>query len=170
VRILVGSIRDCYAVLGILHARWSPVPGRFKDFIAMPKFNMYQSLHTTVIGPGGKPVELQIRTWDMHRAAEFGVAAHWRYKQREVGGTRIPVSAITHANSQTREAKAGDGGQSALDGLTRRARFDSKMNESSQVLREKEGEIEALFFVFFQDLETFAQTTLASLSQTHDPT
>ncbi|MCG7425457.1 RelA/SpoT family protein [Kocuria rhizophila] len=117
-RVLVDSVRECYAALGVLHAKWRPLPGRFKDYIAMPKFNMYQSLHTTVIGPNGRPVEIQIRTHEMHRRAEYGVAAHWKYKDK-----------VNQANSATPKAKEGE-----LNWLSSLVSWQEEAKDSSDFL------------------------------------
>lgn len=108
IRILVKNVGDCYSVLGRIHARWNPVPGRFKDYIAMPKFTMYQSLHTTVIGPHGRPVEFQIRTEEMHRQAEYGIAAHWRYKAGKDAKTPDDLSWLRQLLDWQREAEDPD--------------------------------------------------------------
>ena len=116
IRVLVQSIRDCYAVLGAVHARWTPIPGRFKDYIATPKFNLSQSLHTTVIGPDGRAVEIQIRTVEMHQRAEYGVAAHWKYKQRQQGQSQASNDMAWLAHISDWQAETEDPGE-FLDAL-----------------------------------------------------
>jgi GTP pyrophosphokinase len=103
VRVLVKDVKDCYGVLGAIHAHWSPVPGRFKDYIAMPKFNLYQSLHTTVIGPDGRAIEIQIRTDEMHRRAEFGIAAHWKYKSGNRGANEPEMAWLKQLHEWQKE-------------------------------------------------------------------
>jgi GTP pyrophosphokinase len=119
VRILVGTVRECYAAMGVVHALWAPMPGRFKDYIAQPRYGVYQSLHTTVIGPQGKPLEVQIRTYEMHNTAEYGIAAHWRYK--ETRGTHTGAGASVDEMAWMRQLldwqrEAGDPGE-FLDSL-----------------------------------------------------
>src|SRR4051794_21651353 len=101
IRVIVESVKDCYAALGCIHGAWRPVVGRFKDYIAMPKFNLYQSLHTTVIGPGGKPLEVQIRTGEMHQRSELGVAAHWSYKEGSPAADMAWLSRIVDWQQET---------------------------------------------------------------------
>ncbi|HXC24174.1 MAG TPA: bifunctional (p)ppGpp synthetase/guanosine-3',5'-bis(diphosphate) 3'-pyrophosphohydrolase, partial [Solirubrobacteraceae bacterium] len=117
-RVIVESVKDCYGAIGVIHSLWKPLPGRFKDFIAMPKFNMYQSLHTTVIGPEGRPLEIQIRTQDMHEMAEFGVAAHWMYKQRP----------------QSKEQAAGPDGDAKMKWLRSMLDWQKEMSDPQEFM------------------------------------
>jgi len=105
IRVLVGSVKDCYAALGTIHSTWKPVQGRFKDYIAMPKFNLYQSLHTTVVGPQGKPLEVQIRTREMNQRAEFGIAAHWGYKERSTASDVTWLQRIVDWQGETEDPR-----------------------------------------------------------------
>lgn len=160
VRVIVDSIKDCYAVLGIVHTMWKPVPGRFKDYIAMPKANMYQSLHTTVIGPTGEPLEIQIRTWDMHRTAEYGIAAHWIYKEqgyadKAQGGTQT-VAAGSPALPGT-PGSAGSSQQAAQSSFSKKLSWFREVLEWQQDFRDAQEFMETLKIDLFSD-EVFVFT------------
>lgn len=152
IRIIVDTIRECYSALGVVHSLWKPIPGRFKDFVAMPKPNMYQSLHTTVIGHEGEPFEIQIRTWEMHRTAEYGVAAHWKYKESTAGGPGGPGGA---------GGAGGGGGGGAGRGSGRD--FEEKLSWLRRILEVQRDSpddhqfLEALKLDFFAD-EVFVFT------------
>ena len=134
VRIIVDSIRDCDAALGTVHAEWKPIPGRFKDYIAMPKLNMYQSLHTTVVGPGGKPVEIQIRTWEMHRRAEYGIAAHWKYKENGEAGRALSTPDSSDRNREQEEEKGELSQEDNLRWIQQLADWTSETPDSNEFL------------------------------------
>ena len=124
IRIIVDTVRDCYAALGIIHSRWKPIPGRFKDYIAMPKQNMYQSLHTTLVAHNGSPFEVQIRTWEMHRIAEYGIAAHWKYKQD---------GASTN--------NTGDSSQNKIEWLRQMLEWQKDMGDSQEFMETVKGDL-----------------------------
>lgn len=132
VRVIVDSIRDCYAALGSIHGRWRPVVGRFKDYIAMPKFNLYQSLHTTVIGPSGRPIEVQIRTRDMHQRAEWGVAAHWAYKDAK----------RSRAGGRHSGRAGGQGGGGEIDWLNRMIDWQQEVSDPAQFMQNLKTDLE----------------------------
>ena len=158
-RVIVDSVKDCYGAVGVIHSLWKPLPGRFKDFIAMPKFNMYQSLHTTVIGPEGRPLEIQIRTLEMHEMAEFGVAAHWMYKQRRgagPGGSRSgphPGRPSSEGAGDSPATAHREGGQGATPGWPEDAKLKwlRSMLDWQQDMSDPQEFMESLKIDLFED-------------------
>jgi GTP pyrophosphokinase len=144
-RVIVSSMKDCYGAVGVIHSLWKPLPGRFKDFIAMPKFNLYQSLHTTIIGPEGRPLEIQIRTQDMHEMAEFGVAAHWMYKKNGTPAEPDATRPSAHAAASGRPAPTQPGTEQA------RPRWLRSMMDWQKELSDPQEFMESLKIDLFED-------------------